>query len=621
MSKTNQFIKILGISSSILIINTGFATADKVPSLENGEKLENSAESVTNNPKNSSFSSKLPISVKSNLESSQLSNSDSVFEELISGKIAQTSETTPDATTDIIKPAQEAIPSTEKLNPSSNSLSLPTKPDEVKVGDQKPITLEQAIKLAFKNNKDIEEAKIQVERSQDVLKEQQAARFPTLDLGSALNFNDAAFLDGNTAQLVDILVEQGATQEEAEDSIGGISGSFTDRSLTFNSDLTLNYTIFDSGNRKANIRTAEKQLRTTELDLEVISEQTRLDTASDYYDLQDSDAQVKIEDAAVEDAQQTLKDAQLLEKAGLGTRFDVLRAEVELAQAQQRLSTAIANQNIARRQLAETLSVDHESDLSTADAIEEAGNWELSLTESIVKAFKNRAELGQLLLQKEIGEEQRTIALSQNRPAIAASAQYQVSDDFEGDELDLTDNYTLGLNLQWQLFDGGAARAGARQAEKDIELAETQFGDQRNEIRFAVEQAFFGLESNRDNIGTASKEVDLAEESLRLARLRFQAGVGTQTDVIEAQTQLTTARGNLLSSIIDYNQSYTQLQRQVSQVTGIPSVNNNLESLESESVDLENDSSENDDSENNSEESDELEFNSDDLDSNTPESN
>jgi len=457
--------------------------------------------------------------------------------------------------------------------------------------------------------------------SQDVLKEQQAARFPTLDLGSALNFNDAAFLDGNTAQLVDILVEQGATQEEAEDSIGGISGSFTDRSLTFNSDLTLNYTIFDSGNRKANIRTAEKQLRTTELDLEVISEQTRLDTASDYYDLQDSDAQVKIEDAAVEDAQQTLKDAQLLEKAGLGTRFDVLRAEVELAQAQQRLSTAIANQNIARRQLAETLSVDHESDLSTADAIEEAGNWELSLTESIVKAFKNRAELGQLLLQKEIGEEQRTIALSQNRPAIAASAQYQVSDDFEGDELDLTDNYTLGLNLQWQLFDGGAARAGARQAEKDIELAETQFGDQRNEIRFAVEQAFFGLESNRDNIGTASKEVDLAEESLRLARLRFQAGVGTQTDVIEAQTQLTTARGNLLSSIIDYNQSYTQLQRQVSQVTGIPSVNNNLESLESESVDLENDSSENDDSENNSEESDELEFNSDDLDSNTPESN
>ena len=56
----------------------------------------------------------------------------------------------------------------------------------------------------------------------------------------------------------------------------------------------------------------------------------------------------------------------------------------------------------------------------------------------------------------------------------------------------------------------------------------------------------------------------MAVESLRLARLRFQAGVGTQTDVIDAQTQLTTARGSLLASITDYNQSYVTLQREVS---------------------------------------------------------
>ena len=82
-----------------------------------------------------------------------------------------------------------------------------------------------------------------------------------------------------------------------------------------------------------------------------------------------------------------------------------------------------------------------------------------------------------------------------------------------------------------------------------------------------VEQAFFQLKSNQSNIGTATKEVELAEESLRLARLRFQAGVGTQTDVIEAQTQLTTARGDLLSSITDYNLSYVSLQREVSNIS------------------------------------------------------
>jgi outer membrane factor, OMF family len=198
-----------------------------------------------------------------------------------------------------------------------------------------------------------------------------------------------------------------------------------------------------------------------------------------------------------------------------------------------------------------------------ADAIEEAGIWELSLPETIVQAFKNRAELEQFLLQREIGEENRTIALSQIRPRVSASASYGLSDDFE-DNIGFTDNYSLGLQAQWRLFDGGAARASAEQAERDSQLAETRFANQRNQIRFGVEQAYFGLESSRKNIATSTKEVELAEESLRLARLRFQAGVGTQTEVIDAQTQLTTARGNLLSSIIEYNQSYNQLQREVS---------------------------------------------------------
>ena len=297
--------------------------------------------------------------------------------------------------------------------------------------------------------------------------------------------------------------------------------------------------------------------------MERIVEETRLETANDYYELQNNDAQVEIQQAAVEDAQQTLRDAQLLERAGLGTRFDVLRAEVELAQAEQRLTTANANQSIARRQLAETLSVSHSTQLTTADAIEEAGAWEMGLPETIVMAFKNRAELEQFLLQREISQEQRTIALSATRPQLSANAAYTTSDDFE-DDFDISDSYSVGLSLQWRLFDGGAARAAANQAETDEQIAETQFANQRDEIRFAVEQAFFQLESNLNNIATARRSVELAEESLRLARLRFQAGVGTQTDVIEAQTSLTTERGNLLSSITDYNQSLASLNRQVS---------------------------------------------------------
>ena len=496
----------------------------------------------------------------------------------ITQQIAQESEM-PDAAPEI-EPAQQSISDLEKLNPSGNPLSFPTTPEEVKVDAQKPITLEQALELSLNNNKEIEEARIQVEQAEAALREQKADLYPTLDLTSGLSYGNDLFLDSVTEQRIDQDVEDTLDQARAQNpnlteaQLGQIEenarqneeDSFTNTSsasFDFQGGLGINYDIYNGGRRGANIRTAEKQLRSTELDLERVVEEARFETSRDYYDLQNRDAQVAIQQAAVQDASQTLKDAQLLQQAGLGTKFEVLQAEVELSQAEQQLTTAIANQNIARRQLAETLSVSHSTDLATADAIKEVGAWGLELPETIVQAFKNRAELEQTLLQREISQEQRTIALSQARPNLSASAQYNLNDDFE-DDFDTTDQYQLGLNLEWRLFDGGAARAGAEQAEKDQEIAETQFANLRNQIRFAVEQAFFQLRSNKNNIATNTKRVRLAEESLRLARLRFQSGVGTQTEVIDAQTALTRARGDRLSSIIEYNQSYADLTRQVS---------------------------------------------------------
>lgn len=532
MSHKNQFIKVMGISTAIALSNI-FAAAAQA--------------------------------------------SDTVNQQ-ITQQLAQENEgAAPSAEmTTEVKPAQEPISDIEKLNPSDDPLSRPTNPEEVQVDAQQPITLEQALEISLKNNKDIQEAKIQVERSEAVVKEEKAALYPTFDATSGLTYGNSGFLDSTTQQRIDEQTEaiqaanpgisEAQARQEAEDDFNNPS----DSSFNFQGGLGINYTIFNSGQRGASIRTAEKQLRSDELDLERIVEEARLQTATDYYDLQNRDAQVEIQKAAVEDAKQTLKDAELLKQAGLGTKFESLQAEVELAQAEQDLTTAIANQNIARRQLADTLSVSDKTDLATADPIVEAGTWELELPATIIEAFKNREELEQFLLQRDISDEQRTIALSQTRPTLSASADYTLSDDFE-DDFDISDEYQLGLNLQWRFFDGGAARAGATQAEKDGEIAATQFANQRNQIRFDVEQAFFQLKANQSNIVTNTKGVELAEESLRLARLRFQSGVGTQTEVIDAQSALTEARGNRLSSIIEYNQSYADLTRQVSN-TPFPSL-------------------------------------------------
>ncbi|MEL6441819.1 MAG: TolC family protein [Cyanobacteria bacterium J06621_8] len=567
MGNNNKLIQVLSFGTAIAIGNVTIANAKTTPQADfNGYQLsDNNDQSLDVAPVLKTAQSAFPqgLVLRQNIQS---------FDTLIPPQIAQAELTIPEnispgeVSPEIIKPAQEPIPSTEKLNPSGNPLSFPTQPDEVEVDLQQPITLEQAIELSLNNNRTIQQARLAVEGAEAELREQRAALFPVFGISSGLNFSDSAFLDSNLQQVIDGQVAAGATEEEAEAAITSVTASSAeDSNFVYTNSITLNYNLFTGGLRGASIRSAEKQLTTSELDLEIAVEETRLETSSNYYNLQNATAQVAIQEAAVEDASQTLKDAQLLERAGLGTRFDVLRAEVELSQAQQSLNTAFANQNIARRQLAETLSVSHETGISTADAIETAGAWEVPLSETIIMAFQNRAELEQFLLQREISEEARKIALSSVRPTLGASASYSTSDDFE-DDFDITDSYAVGVTLSWTLFDGGAAAAGARQARTDVAIAETAFADQRNQIRFAVEQAFFTLEANLSNIGTATKEVELAEESLRLARLRFQAGVGTQTDVIEAQTQLTTARGALLSSITDYNLSFVSLQRQVSNV-------------------------------------------------------
>lgn len=567
MGKNNQSIQIVGLATAMAIANVTIAAAQSTPETNSLSDFRAKAEKKLVEQQLSS-SSAVP-SLSSLVKPKSTRSSQQLQPKLFSQATPAPDDTEETEDIDeIIRPALPAIPNTDRLNPSSNPLSFPTREEEVELNEPKLITLEQAIELSLKNNRDIQEARLQVDRAEAELRQERAALYPTLDVTSGLTYGDSLFLDSTIEQRIDEEVEDSAdnpniTEDQARSVVEDRFGSTGSSSFNFDSGLSINYDIYDGGLRGASIRAARKQLRSTELDLESTVEQVRLDTATDYYDLQDGDAQVEIQEAAVEDALQTLRDAQLLQRAGLGTRFEVLQAEVELADARQSLVTATANQNIARRQLAETLSVSHDTNLATADAVEEAGNWNLSLAQSIVQAFQNRAELEQQLLAREIAQEQREIQLSSVRPRLSANANYSVDDDFE-DDFDISDQYSVGLNLQWRLFDGGAARAAAEQAEIDAQIAETNFADQRNQIRFAVEQAFFQLEANQQNIGTATSEVELAQESLRLARLRFQAGVGTQTDVIDAQTRLTTARGNLLSSIIDYNQSYADLQRQVS---------------------------------------------------------
>ena len=444
-------------------------------------------------------------------------------------------------------PSSQETPTPEIFNPSPNPLLFPTQSQEVQIGTTQPITLQQALELAGRNNRTLEQAKLTLERNQAALREAQAAEFPTIGLSTDFTRSDSAQGElTNRARANNPLLPLNSTL-----------------SSTFNSSLQLSYDLYTAGLRPAQIRQAVEQVKFQQLEVERLFEDLRQTVTRAYYSLQEADAQTDIYRAAVRAASQSLRDAQLLEQAGLGTRFDVLQSEVDLASSQQNLTRSLSQQQIARRQIAQLLSLPQRVDITAKDPIAVAGQWPLSLEQSIVLAYKNRAELEQQLVQRDISEQSRRVALAAIRPQATLSASYNILGILNDDE-GPSDGLTLGATLRWNFFDGGAARARAEQAKKDIAIAETGFADQRNQIRFEVEQAFFNLNANAQNIQTATVALQRADESLRLARLRFQAGVGTQTDVLNQQTALTQARFNQLSAILEYNRALVDLQRATS---------------------------------------------------------
>ncbi|TWH51301.1 TolC family protein [Dulcicalothrix desertica] len=436
------------------------------------------------------------------------------------------------------------------LNANPNPLQFPTRPEEVRLEGTQRITLNQALEAARRNNKQLQVALLQVERSQAAVREAQAALLPTLGLNANITRQRSAQSRlGSEAQIR----ENPAFADQFE----GVQ-----ESTGFSGNAQFNYDLYTSGRRQAIIRQAEEQLRSDEFNLEVQSETIRLNVTNQYYDLQQADESVRINESAVENAQASLRDALALERAGVGTRFDVLQFQVDLANSQQQRTIAISQQQIAQRQLAATLSVPQSVNLSAADPVAIAGLWNQTLEASIIQALQNRPELQQQLAQRNIGEQQRRQALSALGPQISLVAQYNLLDQFQ-DQISVVDGYSVGVQASIPLYEGGAARARASQAQRAISIAETQFAEQRNQIRFQVEQAFSQLQSNLSNIQTANVALEQATEALRLARLRFQAGVGTQTDVINAQNRLTQSEGNRVTAILGYNRALATIQRAV----------------------------------------------------------
>jgi outer membrane protein TolC len=428
-----------------------------------------------------------------------------------------------------------------QLDPAQ-TLVVPTTPSQVRLDITKPVTLAEILELVERSNSDVIRARILVDRARAVLRENEAARSPTVTGTVQYNYTDSAQtrlnnINNNTA--------------------------IDTTSNPLNGTIAVDYNIFDSGAKEAAIRIAENNLRIAEADLSRIRQNIRLNIVTAYYNLQNNDETTRIQRKAVENSERSLKDTKARERAGIGTKFDVLQSEVQLANSKQDLLNAEAAQLVSRRELSRQLNYPATVEITAADKITPVSEWKLPVEETILMAVRNRAELDIRKLEREVARDRANAALATIGPQINLFGNFNTASEFtSGGGLGV--GYQVGATLNWNLFDGGKAVAQVDQFKADQATAEARFEQDARQSRFDVEESFINQRSRLKQIETSTKAVQQAEESLRLARLRLDAGVGTQLEVITAEAALTTADVNRVQAIIGYNQSRANLERAVS---------------------------------------------------------
>ena len=484
----------------------------------------------------------------------------------------------PKADPSVIAPAVDVLPPPLLPLSAPPSLALPDAPAQVRIGELRPLTLEEALQLAEFNSPKLKAAASQVDQAKSALRAAIAAWYPTVDLtASGLPEYFKSYSYQNPDFVPDRIVRK-PTGQFNDDTGEEITRPVTrdgyneryGREWRLNVNLKVSWDLINPA-RVPQIAAARDQFERAGDSYLIALRDLRLEAATAYFDLQEADEGVRIGQASVKASLVSLRDARARFNAGVNTKLEVLEAETQLARDRNLLTTNLGQQAVSRRNLAVVLDLPQDVTPTAATPARPLGLWEPSLQESIVAAYNFREELDQLILDISINNSQANASLAAVQPVLSfvnstTTTRTQGQLKQPSSDIDMG-NFTYGLTnsaaltASWRLFDGGRARAEYRRSKQAADESRFNFARTRDQIRLEVEQSFYNLRTAIQSIDTASSEVLSSRETLRLSQLRVQAGVSTQREVVDSQRDLTQAEIRYASAIRDYNTSLAQLQR------------------------------------------------------------
>ena len=339
----------------------------------------------------------------------------------------------------------------------------------------------------------------------------------------------------------------------------------------WNAGIQIVQTIYEGGKLRAAIQAADATKQQALAQYQTSVADTLLAVRLAYYDTLLAAQQITVHEASVILLQKELEDQQHRLDAGTVPKFNVLRAEVAVANERPNLIHAKNDYRIAKNNLANLLGYNLPRDLwedipfNLTDSLDTAP-YAVNLPDAIQQALARRTELTAARKTIELQQLNIVSAKSGYKPTVQLFAGYNWFNAQFTPPVDLNhdiNGWNAGAQMNWAIFDGLLTHGKVMQAKALYEKSKTDLADQSRQIELAVRTAYSDFIEARETLESQSKVQEQADEALREANARADAGTGTQLDVLDAETSLTQARTTQITAQHDYAAARARLERAI----------------------------------------------------------
>lgn len=440
----------------------------------------------------------------------------------------------------------------EEITPPTESLEAPA----TTARPAKIYTLADCIATALQQNSDILKARENIRRVDGFLVEVRAQALPSVTLNSGFNAEDKEFNSIGTGVLP-----------------ASLTGRGDDTAQTWwSSGVRVSQLIYNGGATSSAIDSGKLQQRLSFQQLRATIDRVIYDTRHAFYSVLLDRAMVRLREESVTLLKEELETQRKRQSVGAATTLHVLRAEVELANAQPPLIRARNHLRLSESELTRLLSLNFDDVDPDASPIEISGELlekpvPVSLAQALDLALAHRPSLQAAQTDVEVQKKNLSVTRAGYQPTLSVFTGYEFRSDRFLNQLGRVDNgWTTGVQGSWSLFDGALTKGRVDQATAQVNTAILEADATRRLVKIEVRDAIFSYQEALALISSQNQTVDQAHETLRQARARMEVGSATQLDVLNARVALTEAETNECQARFDYSIALARLEF----VTGQP---------------------------------------------------